>query len=144
MQCELCGKIDKTFPVLIEGVELNVCSMCAKHGKILKKPVIAKKKEKIVAEEQEEEIVKNYAELIKKKREEMNLTQEEFAKKLNERLSVMQNIENGSLKPSIEMARKFERVLGLKLIEQIKTQKISFGKMSSEKLTIGDILRKTS
>ena len=63
-------------------------------------------------------VVSDYAQKIRKAREKMGLTQEEFAKKLAEKWSIMQKIESGQFKPSIEMARKLERILNIELIEQ--------------------------
>jgi len=142
MQCELCGREGEIVSAIIEGVELNACLNCAKHGQILKKPVLIKKEKKIQAEEIEESLVSNFAALIKRKREQLGLNQEDFAKMLNEKLSVLHNIENGSFRPSIAVARKFERILGIKIIEEIRPQKISLEKIKAGGLTIGDILNK--
>ena len=139
MQCELCGRKEAEFSALIEGVELQVCASCSKHGQILKKPVFAENK-KTKSEEPELVIVENYAQLIKNKREELNLTQEDFSKKVNQKLSFMQNIESGHTKPTIEVARKLEKALGIKLIKEFKFEKIS-PRAKTETLTIGDLIK---
>jgi len=141
-QCELCGREGEIVSALIENVELNACLNCAKHGQILRKPVLIKKEKKIQAEEIEESLVSNFAGLIKRKREQLGLNQEDFAKMLNEKLSVLHNIENGSFRPGIAVARKFEKILGIRLVEEIKRQKISTEKIKSSGFTIGDLLRK--
>lgn len=141
MQCELCGRKEAEFSALIEGVELQVCESCAKHGQILKKPVFVGKK-KINAEEPEFVIVDNFAEIIKRKRESMGFNQEDFAKKVNQKLSLMQNIESGHIKPTIEVAKKLEKILGIKLVKELKFEKISLGKKSEEGFTIGDLIKK--
>ena len=140
MQCELCGKKEAEFSALIEGVELQVCEGCARHGQVLKKPVYEERKQ-FRAEEPELVIVEDYASLIKNKRESMGLNQEDFAKKLNQRLSLMQSIESGHIKPTIEVARKLEKILGIKLIKELKFEKADIGKKSSDLLTIGDIIK---
>jgi len=140
MQCELCGKKEAEFSALIEGVELKVCSSCAKHGQVLKKPAYAENR-KVRVELPEFVIVENFAEIIKKKRESMNLTQEDFAKKVNQKLSLMQNIESGHIKPTIDVAKKLEKILGIKLVKELKFEKVDLGKKSSEGLTIGDLIK---
>ena len=42
-----------------------------------------------------------------------------FAKKLNERHSIMQKIESGQFKPSIDMAHKLEKILKIEIVEEI-------------------------
>ncbi|MBT3464299.1 TIGR00270 family protein, partial [archaeon] len=87
-----------------------------------------------------ERIVKNYASLIRTKREQMNLKQEEFAKMLTEKESIIHKIESGTYKPSISMAKKIERQLGLKLREEIEIEEIEIKKTKGS-LTIGDMLK---
>ncbi|MEM4336414.1 MAG: multiprotein bridging factor aMBF1 [Candidatus Woesearchaeota archaeon] len=142
MQCELCGKGKAEFSALIEGVELKVCNSCLKYGHRLIKPVSStvntlRKEEKEI---DEEVIVDNFAEIIKKKREELNMTQEEFAKKLNEKISTIQAMESGRIKPTIETAKKLQKILKINLIKKIKTEKI-VTKKSETSFTIGDILK---
>ena len=64
------------------------------------------------------DIVEDYAELIKNKREEMQMTQDDLAKKIFERKNVLSNIERGELLPDINTARKLEKVLNIKLLEK--------------------------
>ncbi|MBI5072318.1 TIGR00270 family protein, partial [Candidatus Woesearchaeota archaeon] len=91
-----------------------------------------------------EQIVEEYALKIKQAREKRKLNQEEFAKMLNERESVLHNIEAGKQKPSMELAKKLEKVLGIVLIEVIKPDEITAEKQDSPRpkgpLTIGDML----
>ena len=120
--CDVCGAEGRLVRALIEGTELNVCQNCAKFGKILKAPVMFVKKGAVIKHEQKPEpleiIVPDYSTLIRKKREEMGLTQEDFAKKINEKISVIHNLESGKLEPSIDLARKLERSLGIRLVEE--------------------------
>jgi transcriptional regulator, XRE family len=64
------------------------------------------------------DVVEYYAELIKNKREEMQMTQDDLAKKIFERKNVLSNIERGELLPDISTARKLEKVLNIKLLEK--------------------------
>ncbi len=145
INCDLCGKVDERLNrALIEGVELNVCSECSKFGKILvpikrnirKEPIkkFPPKEEKI------ELLVEDYAEIIKKKRESMGLTQKEFANKLNEKESTIHNIETGTIEPSLSLAKKLEKVLGVKLIEEYMEKQETRKNKKIEGFTLGDFI----
>jgi len=92
-------------------------------------------------EEAVETIVEGYALLIKNAREKMNLKQEEFAKKINEKVSVVQHLENASITPSIALARKLERFLGIRLVELEEYEFTPGKKESGEVMTIGDVIK---
>ena len=54
---------------------------------------------------------------IRNKRDELGLKQEDFAKMLNEKESIIHKLETGEFKPSLKLAKKLEKKFGLKLIE---------------------------
>jgi len=141
MQCELCGRKEAEFSALIEGVELQVCESCAKHGQILKKPVFAEKARKPAEEEPETVVVDNFAELVKRKRESMGLNQEDFSRSVNIKHSLFQNIESGHTKPTLDVAKKLEKIIGMRLTKELKPEKISLGKKSESSFTIGDLIK---
>jgi len=143
--CEMCGSEGKLFNVLIEGVELTVCKKCSSFGKLIKRPVKRNQKGKNKpTKKPEREIIQvikeDFGILIREKRERMGLKQKEFAKYLTEKESLVHKIESGSYIPSLELARKLERQLGLQLVEtkEIESKKL---KAESGKFTIGDILK---
>ncbi|MFH1064271.1 MAG: multiprotein-bridging factor 1 family protein, partial [Candidatus Woesearchaeota archaeon] len=90
-------------------------------------------------------VVDDYADKIRTVREKLGLTQEEFSKRLNERASAMQKIESGQFKPSIETARKLERLLRIQLVEQYDEKgdiPVSSGHaVKSEGFTMGDFIK---
>ncbi len=139
--CNLCGKETELVTAIIEGTELKVCNNCARHGKVLRKPQEFTKRVFIQKKEIEYNIVENYAELIRKKREKLQLTQEDFSKKLNERLSIMQKIENSQMKPPIGLAKKLEKELDIKLLEEVKESSAETTKEKKEAFTIGDFIK---
>ncbi|MBI5392456.1 TIGR00270 family protein [Candidatus Woesearchaeota archaeon] len=151
MQCDMCGKEDYLLRTLIEGTELTVCKACARFGKVLgnyrpevkqKQQEVKKQKPQVPAIEIILLVREDYAQLIKQKREQLNLTQEEFAKKLNEKHSFLQNIEAGKHMPSIELARKLEKTLGIVLIQEHK--ELHEGNINQQKsgvMTLGDIIK---
>jgi putative transcription factor len=155
MQCDMCGsEISNPVRTLIEGVELNVCGNCSRYGKVLPpkaKPspaVSDDDKRKIferVVNKRELMLVldENYSEIVKKAREERGYKQIELAKKINERESVIQNIEHGKFEPPLAIARKLEKLLGISIIkEHVEEHGKKFDHSPSEKFTIGDFVVK--
>ena len=125
MRCDMCGKESNLFRTLVEGTELNVCSDCVKFGKKLgvaktkqeKQEAIQKIIEENAIPETIEIILPAASRMIKQKRENMGFTQEQLAKKMNEKVSVIQQVENGNLS-SIALVKKFERIMNLNLIKE--------------------------
>jgi len=149
INCELCGKKEENLlKAVIESVELNVCKDCGKFGKVIgfvKKPEI-KGKRKIYSvhskqEEKSEILVEGFHEIIKKKRESLGLPQKDFALKINEKESLVHKIETGSFEPNLDLARKIERFLGIKIVEEYKE---SFERQKQAKdagFTLGDFIK---
>ena len=148
INCDLCGKIDELNRALIEGVELNVCSDCSKFGKVLAqvKRYSPKEQHKQIKqiERKDEKIdllVDNHADIIKKRRESMGLTQKDFANKINEKESIIHKIEIGALEPGLVLAKKLEKFLGIKLLEEYEERHESFKKRKEESFTLGDFIK---
>ena len=143
MTCEMCGSETKTVTALVEGAELRVCQKCSSFGKIVTKPkyvrripVKPKQKEKEIIQV----IVPEYSSLIREKREKMGLKQTEIAKFLSEKESIIHKMESGTYMPSIELAKKLEKQLGIKLIEEKELEPQNI-KASSSTYTIGDMIK---
>ncbi|MFH0979086.1 MAG: multiprotein bridging factor aMBF1 [Candidatus Woesearchaeota archaeon] len=146
MQCELCGKEEALLRTSVEGIELMVCEKCSKYGKLLpNKPaslvVPSKKPERQREEPAQEIVVGNYAVLVKQAREALGLKQEEFANKISEKTSLIHNIESGRYQPPIELARKIERFLKIKLVEEYKENSNQAKPKAAEGLTVGDLIK---
>ena len=147
INCDLCGRTTESLAkAIIEGVQLDVCTECAKFGKVIpiKRPS-AKEQIKQIAKQQEKEerielLVEDYAEIIKKKREEIGLTQKEFANRINEKESTIHKIETGALEPPLYLAKKLEKALGIKLIEQHEERHENPRKSKIEGFTLGDFI----
>jgi putative transcription factor len=58
----------------------------------------------------------DYAEIIRNGRERLAITQDELAMKILERRNVIASIERGVLMPEIKVARKLEKLLGVKIL----------------------------
>lgn len=155
--CEMCGKEARLVTADIEGGELNVCSNCTKYGTVKKsfrgnlssspsrERSSSVRRHFAVKEEPSFRIVDNYSSLIRSAREKRDMSQEDFAKSLNERESLIAKWEQGSLKPRINIARKLEKKLGVKLVvkeetdgEDLKSEK---SKKVSDEFTLGDFIK---
>jgi len=127
---------------------MHVCQDCSKFGKIKNKTNV-----KIVVEDRKKPEIKEpvysffpgYGSIVKSAREKLGLKQDELAKKLNERESVLHQIESGHFTPGIELAKKLERNLHIKIFEEIKeeNQKANSPTVkSTDGQTLGDFIKK--
>ncbi len=161
INCDLCGKTEKNLnTVLIEGVELNVCQACSKFGKIITKVHRPSAKEQhkqyIKLHEKNEArkrnsaqhgvekiqlLVEDYADVIKKRRESMGLTQKDFAIRINEKESTIHHFETGKADPPLELARKLEKFLGVRLVEEHEERHEAIKKQKELGFTLGDFIK---
>ncbi len=148
MLCEICGRRKAAFLVEIEGAKLYACAVCAKGGKIIGK--LSQKEEKVksidknieeVVVERTEDIVDDYADRIRKARQRMNIELKDLAKMLNEKESFLKHIERREMIPTIKLAKKLEKVLHIKLVEEVvRTLSTSSG-AKKEEFTLADYLQ---
>jgi putative transcription factor len=124
----------KPKKIMIDGSILGVCNSCANLGEKVKevpkevneiprnklkpRPRMMTHTQQINLEEME--IVPDYALTIKKAREKMGLSQDDLARRVNEKASVMSLIESGKMKPSILLGQKLERGLKIDLFTMIE------------------------
>jgi putative transcription factor len=151
--CEMCGKAGQLVKADVEGVELHVCGGCSKYGKVrsqYQSRNVAgsnqsgsfRKYAAPVKEVAEFAIRGDFAFLLRREREKRKLTQEEFAKLLQEKESIVTSWEHGTIKPLVDSARRLEKVLGIPLvikedIEDVKMEKSG----KKEELTLGDFIK---
>lgn len=147
MNCEICGREikGKGFRIIVEGSEMTVCHSCRQYGSE-KKPSIAsqqgarriikKRKPKI---EFQDELIENYHMIIRREREKRGWSQEQLAKKIQEKESLIKKIENAEILPEPEVIEKLEKLFNLKLREQIPEIKVE-GKGKTLTPTLGDIV----
>jgi putative transcription factor len=86
----------------------------------------------------EEAIKTNFHLLIKNERAKRSLTQEELAKKLNEKASLIKRVEEG-WEPPLSIIKKLERFFNIELTEEIEEKQIE-SKTDRKELTIGDVV----
>ena len=143
MDCELCGKKGEMYRAVVEDSQMTVCNACSKYGHVtgkVRQVVEVKKKPKQAKEEPVEVVVSNFGELLRKKREQAGMSQKEFARKIAEKESILHKMETGSLVPTMETARKLERMLSLKLVEEITEEASGERKKDNQVMTLGDFV----
>ncbi len=166
MNCEICGKSIQGRPLRtkIDGAVLEVCSDCAKLGRIQKQPTsvqqnLIKNKKRVIKKPRNssqntssrvytrnmdtgEEIVEDYNILIRSAREKKGWTREELGSKMYEKVSVISRIESGKMEPDLKLAKKFEKCLDIKLIEKYDDVDLeAYKSMSSGPNTLGSIVK---
>ncbi|MFZ8783724.1 MAG: multiprotein bridging factor aMBF1 [Desulfurococcaceae archaeon] len=165
--CEMCGReVDAKVAkrAVVEGSPLILCPEC--YSKLSRKSAVreeslerARSTQQLRSVQQTSvarssrsvagqariaetyEIVENYHQLIKSARERLGWSQEVLASKVGESVNTIRRIEAGKLKPTIELARKLERVLKIKLLEPVVAEPLNHVSSSRvEDLTIGDLI----
>nr|AQS31562.1 hypothetical protein [uncultured archaeon] len=143
----MCGKSTQLFRAEIESVEMQVCSSCAKFGQVKHGHSSFSSSrfppKKIIRPiEPEVKLVSNFSQLLKTARDKRKMTQEEFAKFLQEKESMLAKWEIGEAQPNISTAEKIGRILGLNVIlkEEFFAEKID-QKKNREEFTLGDFIK---
>jgi len=137
MQCEICG-LAADRKAEIEGAVLNVCGNCSAFGKQLArerpKTLIPLK----LPEEAQLALTRNFSEIIRTARMKKQLSQEQLAFAVREKLSLIKRMEEG-WSPPLQIARKIEKFLGIRIVESFQQEA---GKTESVKggVTIGDVV----
>ncbi len=153
MECEICGRPIKGrgFKILVEGSEMTVCEDCKNYG--IEKPKVPQKKTfvprpviskpatrpKDLSIDLGEELVENFHIIIRREREKRGWSQEDLAKKIQEKVSLIRKIENAEITPEPEVIEKLERVFDIKLRERVEDVKIETRKIDLTP-TLGDIV----
>ncbi|HLF06309.1 MAG TPA: helix-turn-helix domain-containing protein [Thermoplasmata archaeon] len=138
MPCEMCGEDAPLAKVLVERSTLLLCPKCSKFGKVLELPKPKEKRAPASAasafarparaaaparpkDELEAaavsvgEMREDLPKLVQMARMRLNLTQDDLGKKINERKSVISELETGRIHPDSKLLRKLERALSIKL-----------------------------
>jgi putative transcription factor len=87
-------------------------------------------------------LVEEYTSIIRAARQKANLTQEELAQRVGERVSTLQAIEVGRLKPIGKTLRGLERELGISLLESVGAAPLKGSKGAPYSgPTLGDVVK---
>jgi len=157
MYCEICGKkiVGKPMLINLKGAMLYVCKDCAeKYGKSLtfrtKENVSTtanvKRSSQKVSESDKEilsfKYIDSFGKTIKEAREKQNLTIEQLSALVGIKESTLKKIEAEKIQPSLQIMRKLEKILKIKLIEKeedIAPSKILI-KDKNSGITLGELL----
>lgn len=151
MQCDMCGADKPLILVDIEGTELNVCNVCAQHGKPIRQRQSPRSNQRSFGNNRraprreeprmQESIVEDFAKKLRDARSKLGVKQEEIAKKIAEKESVVHKLETGILEPTVRLARKLERLYSIKLIEMVeKPTHIAQKSEKTKEVTLGDVI----
>jgi len=89
-----------------------------------------------------EELATDYDDRIRAAREERGLSQEDLAKELNEKASLIRKLERGDILPSDEVQKKLERKLDISLSEGAGDEDAEWSGGSSTTTTLGDVVKR--
>jgi len=158
----MCGKaVERRVSkiVYVEGARLTLCPSC--YSKVSRNLVAAESQPKGVQSSvkarsssdskavrprqvmsEEYEVVQDYATRIRSAREALGWSQKVLAEAVKEGENVIKRLESGRLVPSIELARRLEKVLNIKLLEPVaeSLEHAVRAKDTSKYLTLGDVV----
>ena len=84
----------------------------------------------------------DYPNKIRAAREKLGLTHEELGKKINEKASVLRNLEAGKMAPNNHLAAKLEHMLKIKLLVPISEEKVTqIPQSANQELTLGELIK---
>jgi putative transcription factor len=151
LYCDICGSPIQGRPVNaeVDGAEMILCLTCymrlsrsgkARAAQRAKKPAKPRRAARR-ARMDHYDLVEDYYERIREAREAKGWTTEVLAQKLRISEAMLRKIESGRVKPSIDLARKIEKLLNVKLLEPVVEEEAYYGYEGSEEyLTLGDIV----
>lgn len=165
--CEMCGKqVGKGIRIKVDKAILVVGPECTRFGTPVEsaprnelrrapasqvqprvaaraEPKLARKearREKDPLDRQGGELVLDYSRRIQQARNALGFKQEELAAKLNEKKSVIRELESGSLVPNDTLIRKLEKQLKITLTENV-SQEYKMPTVKRKEMTLGDLMK---
>jgi putative transcription factor len=90
---------------------------------------------------EELEVAEDCADRVRHQRMKLGLSQEELAKRVKEKLSVIQKIETGKMAPDTKLCRELEHELKIKLLVPRKEISDVPKATPPAEITLGDIMR---
>jgi putative transcription factor len=157
MRCEVCGAEIRGEPYyrIIEGGRMTVCGRCARFGttdwdpsrpqvrRTSVRPAPRRPRNELEAAEVME-LVADYGIIIKKARQKKGLSVEDFARMINEKESVVKNLEREEFTPDPKLVRKIRNTLHIELFEAPETgTRTQVTSRPTSRRTLGDLLKET-
>jgi len=141
--CEICGRSGAGTEVMVEGSKLVVCRLCASLGQSLQRePAVrpsAIRKPTRLPDELKLELREDLAQLIRKGREKLGLTQEQLTLRLSMPNNTIRRVEGGWT-PPMDILKRLETVTRVSLMEGTGSTTELRKKLEKKMLTVGDIV----
>ncbi|MFC6785765.1 multiprotein bridging factor aMBF1 [Halobaculum halobium] len=170
-QCEMCGAEKASLTTTkVEGAELELCSDCSDFGTEVRTESTSSTSTKYSTSSSSssssnsgssgssssssssqrrrdmfddmETVVGDYDERIRQARETTGMSQEDLAKDINEKASVIRKLERGDILPSDDVQQKLEKKLGISLVEGESVDDADWEGSSSGSMTLGDVVKR--
>lgn len=151
--CELCGA-DKvgTLRTKASGARIDACGRCIDRLGLEKPiPMPSEKRTKSLGAKSniqrsssfmtktDKELAPDFHIRIRNARKDKGWDQRDFARRMNERLNIVQRTENGN-RPTDNLIKKIEKVLSIELFIEIESDNTrQTGTSTSRSMTIGDV-----
>jgi len=87
------------------------------------------------------ELIEDYGAQIRKARQRLGLSEKDLAKKMQEKESVVKNLEKQELTPDYRLISKLKKYLGLDIVDRMDADKGKILAKPTGAKTIGDMLR---
>jgi putative transcription factor len=168
-QCEMCGAETSSLTTTkVEGAELELCGDCSDFGTEVRTTSSSGSSKYSTSSsdgtassgadssgsssggssrrtdmfDDMDEVATDYDERIREARESEDLSQEDLAKGLNEKASLIRKLERGDVLPSDEVQRKLEGRLDISLTEGSGDADTDWDGGSSATTTLGDVVKR--
>jgi len=90
-----------------------------------------------------DEVAQDYDQRIRNARERAGMSQEQLAKQLNEKASLIRKLERGDTRPSDGVQRKLEKALDISLTEGAGDEETEWeGSSAAGETTLGDVVQR--
>jgi putative transcription factor len=148
--CDMCGKQGELKPAKVENTILNLCSNCQSFGEAQQKPKYTQRKSNNYRKPKTKEedkiyiFISGFGKKVKQAREALKLNQEEMARKLSIKDSLIHQIESEHMQPAINIAKKIEKALNIKIVQEVQEEETHIKekpKLESKGLTLGDFIK---
>ncbi len=154
LYCEVCGAriAGRPYRALVDGVEMVLCASCylklTRSGRA--KPVPRRQERSLRKVRPPRprritlelyDIVEDYDERIRRAREAKGWTRAALAQKLRISEAMLRKIESGKMKPSIDLAKRIESLLKIKILEPVEIEEDEdYYSKEPGTLTLGDVV----
>ena len=147
--CEVCGVQIRgpVYRALVDGVEMNLCPSCyyklsrSGRARLVKRRAERKRITRVRRPRIEMyDLVSDYNDRIREAREARGLTTSVLAQKLRISESMLKKIEAGKMKPTIDLAKRIEKLLKIELLTPTEIEEEEYESPPPTGLTLGDIV----